>query len=67
MLTRDASLLWNNLRGLICVYKPVETKVGRVRKTIINKLCEGKIMTNRNEFNTNNNNKRISFATYRFI
>ncbi|KAG5869616.1 hypothetical protein JTB14_031794 [Gonioctena quinquepunctata] len=35
----DSSLLWNALRGIICVYKPAESSVRNLRKTIISKIC----------------------------
>ncbi|XP_018574955.1 mitochondrial mRNA pseudouridine synthase Trub2 [Anoplophora glabripennis] len=39
MLTRDAELIWNTLKGIICVYKPAEVSTRRLRTTIINKIC----------------------------
>ncbi|XP_017771216.1 PREDICTED: probable tRNA pseudouridine synthase 2 [Nicrophorus vespilloides] len=39
MLTTDAALLWRTLKGVICIYKPADTKLSHVRTTIINKLC----------------------------
>ncbi|KAI4459447.1 pseudouridine synthase-related [Holotrichia oblita] len=39
MLVTDARIIWNNLKGIVCVYKPAGMKVSRVRRTIINKVC----------------------------
>ncbi|XP_072394654.1 pseudouridylate synthase TRUB2, mitochondrial [Diabrotica undecimpunctata] len=36
----DASLLWNALRGIICVYKPAEVSVRSLRLKLIHKLCK---------------------------
>lgn len=42
MLVTDARIIWNNLKGVICVYKPSRMKTSQVRRTIINKVCTGK-------------------------
>ncbi|KAJ8947076.1 hypothetical protein NQ318_019971 [Aromia moschata] len=41
MLVRDAETIWNTLKGIICVYKPAESSVRRLRTIIINKICTG--------------------------
>ncbi|KAJ8970909.1 hypothetical protein NQ314_000959 [Rhamnusium bicolor] len=39
MLIRDAETIWNTLKGIICVYKPAEVSVQKLRTIIINKIC----------------------------
>nr|XP_022900028.1 mitochondrial mRNA pseudouridine synthase Trub2 [Onthophagus taurus] len=41
MPTTDAVKIWNNLKGIICVYKPADVKTNHVRKMIVNRICEG--------------------------
>ncbi|KAL3276936.1 hypothetical protein HHI36_012302 [Cryptolaemus montrouzieri] len=39
MLVKDAQTIWNTLRGIICVYKPVGVRCIQVRNAIITKIC----------------------------
>lgn len=41
MLESRAPVIWNRLNGLICVYKPADTKVPHVRHTIMTNICTG--------------------------
>jgi hypothetical protein len=41
MLVKDASLIWDSLRSVICVYKPANVTCQRVRETIITAVCTG--------------------------
>ncbi|XP_025829327.1 mitochondrial mRNA pseudouridine synthase Trub2 [Agrilus planipennis] len=41
MLAANAKEIWNNLRGVICVYKPAGIKCNQIRKSIINAVCSG--------------------------
>lgn len=43
MLESKAPVIWNRLSGLICVYKPADTKVAHVRHTIITNICTGRM------------------------
>nr|CAD7454652.1 unnamed protein product [Timema tahoe] len=36
----EAPIVWNLLKGIICVYKPTGVKCGQVRNTIIGNLCK---------------------------
>ncbi|XP_044757228.1 mitochondrial mRNA pseudouridine synthase Trub2 [Coccinella septempunctata] len=39
MLVKDAKVIWNTLRGIVCVYKPADVGCRQVRNTIIYKIC----------------------------
>ncbi|EFA03912.2 pseudouridylate synthase TRUB2, mitochondrial [Tribolium castaneum] len=41
MLIKDAPVIWEGLRSIICVYKPPSVTCERVRKTIIAAVCKG--------------------------
>ncbi|XP_023024914.2 pseudouridylate synthase TRUB2, mitochondrial [Leptinotarsa decemlineata] len=36
----DSDLLWNALKGIVCVYKPAESSVRNLRKTLIWNICK---------------------------
>lgn len=33
--------MWHALKGIVCVYKPAEVSVKKLRTTLINKICQG--------------------------
>jgi len=37
----DAPVVWNTLKGILCVYKPAEVSVKRLRTALIHKICQG--------------------------
>ncbi|KAK9874870.1 hypothetical protein WA026_005684 [Henosepilachna vigintioctopunctata] len=41
MLVKDARIIWNSLKGIICVYKPADVKCSHVRHAILYKICSG--------------------------
>lgn len=41
MSITEAPLVWNALKGIVCVYKPAEFSVKRLRTTLIHKICQG--------------------------
>ncbi|XP_066145347.1 pseudouridylate synthase TRUB2, mitochondrial [Euwallacea fornicatus] len=40
MLLQEAPVVWNALKGLICVYKPTEVSVLKMRRILIHKICK---------------------------
>ncbi|KAF7281998.1 pseudouridylate synthase TRUB2, mitochondrial [Rhynchophorus ferrugineus] len=40
-MVMEAPVVWNNLKGIICVFKPAELSVGRLRTMLIHKICQG--------------------------
>nr|CAI5840066.1 unnamed protein product [Callosobruchus analis] len=41
MVAQNAAAMWNALRGIVCVYKPAESSVKKLRKDLITKICKG--------------------------
>ena len=41
VLIKDAPTVWNNLNGIINVFKPAGIKVSQVRAAVIANLCRG--------------------------
>ncbi|XP_030756555.1 mitochondrial mRNA pseudouridine synthase Trub2 [Sitophilus oryzae] len=39
-MVTEAPLIWNNLRGIVCIFKPAEYSVKRLRSALIHKLCQ---------------------------
>lgn len=42
MIIPEAPVVWGALKGLVCVYKPAEVSVKKLRTILINKVCQGK-------------------------
>lgn len=42
MIIPEAPVVWGALKGLVCVYKPAEVSVKKLRAILINKVCQGK-------------------------
>ncbi|CAG9772958.1 unnamed protein product [Ceutorhynchus assimilis] len=40
MLVPEAPAVWNALKGLICIYKPAEVPVKKLRNIFIHKMCQ---------------------------
>nr|CAH7722672.1 unnamed protein product [Callosobruchus chinensis] len=41
MGAQNAGAMWNALRGIVCVYKPAECSVRKLRQDLITKICKG--------------------------
>lgn len=41
MLVKEAPVVWNLLRGILCVYKPAEISCENLRKALITRICDG--------------------------
>ncbi|XP_063233676.1 pseudouridylate synthase TRUB2, mitochondrial isoform X2 [Bacillus rossius redtenbacheri] len=39
VLVSEAPIVWKNLKGILCVYKPPGVKISFLRKTVITNLC----------------------------
>lgn len=42
MLVKSAPLVWNQLKGIICVNKPADMTVTHLRGAILTKISQGK-------------------------
>lgn len=40
-MVTEAPLVWSALKGIVCVYKPAEISVKRLRTSLIHKICQG--------------------------
>lgn len=44
MLVKEASVIWDTLKSIICVYKPPDITCERVRQNIITAVCKGLVI-----------------------
>ncbi|CAH1990544.1 unnamed protein product [Acanthoscelides obtectus] len=50
MVAPNSSALWNALKGIVCVYKPPETSVRKLRTQLILKICASLNEADENQF-----------------
>ncbi|VEN49202.1 unnamed protein product [Callosobruchus maculatus] len=50
MVAQNAAAMWNALRGIVCVYKPAEASVRKLRRDLIMKICKGLNEVDENQY-----------------